>query len=290
MPIFLFLLMTLMTDAMAMAAEPVWHDVDFAVSDELGVGNERVALLLRAKINQKDCHIQLDTGADFALRWHVKSHSDGAVPVPVIVQIGDVKREVPADAAVIAALQSDGCGGVIASVGNAFFDHGTLTLDFANERFAFLPGTGLRDHPGADPMGYVPSASGGGHPLIEVTLDSGRRGMFLLDTGAARFGLVATSAGQWDALTGGLPLRKSALVRSFKSTNAKDLAPSVCYDTLVAGSMIAGQQTLPKTMISYCQGKDFTLSRPIDGVMGMLPLMKRRVVIDYVAQRWLLSE
>lgn len=290
MPLFLILLMTLFASFPASAGEPAWHEIDFAVSDELGFGSERVALLLRAKVNGKDCHVQLDTGAGMDVLWHGRPAPGAAArPVTVTMQIGDVRREILADEANLAALQGEQCAGVVAAVGNAFFDHGTLTLDLGGERFAFAPGSQLSGRAGAQPMPYLRSGAAGGHPLVEVVLQNGRRGHVLLDTGAARFGLAATSPAQWHELSGGLPLQPGGAVRAFNATNAKDAEASTCYDTLVTGRMTVGGKKLRQTMVSYCKGKDFQLSRPIIGVLGLRPLEGRRIVIDYVAQRWLLG-
>jgi len=274
----------------AMANEPVWHDFDFGVSDALGFGKERVALLLRARIDAVECHVQLDTGAGEAVMWHSKAGAGVlARPRRVTVRIGDVEKEIDADAANLATLGDERCAGVAATVGNGFFDHGTLTIDLAGDRFAFVPGSGLAARADARPMRYLRSG-GAGLPLVEVVLDNGRRGQALLDTGAARFGLVATSAAQWSELSGGLALTDASAVRSFNATNAKDSAPSRCFDTLVAGRMSVGGRQVRQTMVSYCQGKDFHLDEPIIGVLGLLPLAGHRIVLDYVAQRWLLTE
>ena len=276
--------------AAAMADEPVWHDFDFGVSDALGFGKERVALLLRARIDAADCHVQLDTGAGETMMWHSKGAAGaGARPRRVTVQIGDVKKEIDADEANLAALGNERCAGVAATVGNGFFDHGTLTIDLKGERFAFAPGSGLGARADAPTMRYLRSG-GAGLPLVEVVLDNGRRGQALLDTGAARFALVATSAAQWSELSGGLALTDTSAVRSFNATNVKDSTPSQCFDTLVAGRMSVGGRQLRQTMVSYCQGKDFHLDEPIIGVLGLLPLAGHRIVLDYVAQRWLLTD
>jgi hypothetical protein len=290
MHFFFCLIMALLACSSARAGEQIWHEFDVGISDELGFGNERVALLLRAKVNGRNCHVQLDTGASTDVLWHSIVEA-GAAPRPVTVtlQIGDMRVDVLADAANLAPLEQAGCGGVLATVGNALFDHGTLMLDLGHERFAFVPGTQLSAHAGAQTMQYLRSGPRGGHPLVDITLDNGRRGQVLLDTGAARFGLAATNRAQWDDLSGGLPLEASPAVRVFHATNAKDADASACYETLVERKMTIGGQSLPQTMVSYCRGKEFQLSRPLLGVLGMLPLARRRIVIDYIAQRWLLE-
>lgn len=290
MHIYPLVFMTILASSAAQAAGPIWHEFDLAVSDALGFGEERVALLLRAKVNGQDCRVQLDTGANSEIMWHHPHAPAAARPVPVAIEIGEVKREIRVDASQLAALGSPQCGGVLATVGNAFFDHGTLTLDLGRQRFSFATGTTLSGHPAAQPMLYLRDGGQGGHPLVEIALGNGRRGHVLLDTGAARFGLVATSATQWAELSGGLPLRATSTVRTFNINNAKDSEASACYDTLVADQMTVGGQQLAQTMVSYCRGRDFQLSKPLIGVLGLRPFGDRRLVIDYVAQRWLLGQ
>ncbi|MEC5160113.1 MULTISPECIES: hypothetical protein [unclassified Janthinobacterium] len=287
----LLLAMLVLANASAQAIEPAWHDFDVGVSDELGFGSERVALLLRATVNGRNCHVQLDTGASISILWHSQRPA-GAPPRPVRVtlRVGDVEREIEADAANLGPLQGQACAGVLATVGNAFFDHGTLTVDLGGDRFAFAAGSNLGKDPAAQPMRYLRSGTEGGHPLVDVVLDNGLRGQMLLDTGAARFGLAALNATQWEALSGGLPLKVNDRVRAFNATNAKDVESSACYEAVVAGHMTVAGKNLRQALVSYCQVRKFQLSEPLIGVLGLRPLAGRCVVIDYVGQRWLLSD
>jgi hypothetical protein len=275
----------------AHAADATWHEFDYVTSSRFGP-DERLAVLLRADIDGKRCWLQLDTGAPHVVLWHQRPPA-GTAPAPVSVTItaGDVRHTVSADAANVAALATEPC--MAGTVGNAFFEHGTLALDFAAGRYAFVPGAALRGVADAQPMLYLRSNGPGGHPLLPVTLADGGSGRMLVDTGAARFGIAATSAAHWRDLTGGVPLQdsgnESGNVHSFVANNAMDAAPLRCYETAYAGGIRVGGETVEPGIVSYCEGKDLMLAEPLLGVIGLRPLLGHQLTLDYVAQRWLLK-
>ncbi|QGZ41452.1 hypothetical protein IP92_00392 [Pseudoduganella flava] len=285
------LLLACATAAGAQGANATWHEFDYATSSRFGP-DERLAVLLRADIDGKRCWLQLDTGAPHVVAWHQHAPAGTApAPVSVTITVGDVRHTVSADAANLAPLASAPC--MAGTVGNAFFEHGTLALDFAAGRYAFVPGAALRDILEAQPMLYFRSNGPGGHPLLPVTLADGRTGRMLVDTGAARFGIGATSAAHWRDLTGGLPLRENdnggGNVRSFVANNAMDAAPLRCFETPYAGSVRMGDVPVTPGIVSYCEGKDFALEQPLLGLVGLRGLLRHQLTLDYVAQRWLLG-
>lgn len=288
-PAFLSALMAILPLAAAAAPpEPTWHEFDYAISSAPGTSEERVALLLRAAIDGRKCWLQLDTGAPGAVLWN--GHETGAAreAASVVIRIGDIEKTVVADTAQLAALRQGDCG-VAGSVGNAFFEHGTLSLDFAGSRFAFTPTTTLASDHAAQPMRYLKSAQHDGHPLLPARLFDGSPGDLLLDTGAARFGLVATSLAQWHQLTGGLPLTDVAAVRSFAINNAIDTAPLRCRETTVTAAITMAGRKLAPGLVAYCEGKEFRLDAPLSGILGLRALARYRITLDYVSQRWTLA-
>lgn len=281
----------LLSATSSQAAEAVWHDFHFLVGDYFGRGEERLALLLPATINGVACRVQLDTGANGDILWRAAAPADKAArPVPVSLQVGDIRRTISADPASVAALQLNGCGaGPIASLGNAFFEHGTLQLDLGRQRFAFTPAATLAGDAAALPMFYPRWAEPGGHVLLEVSLGNGARGYALFDTGAARFGLAATNLEEWNALTAGAALRQSASVAEYSLSNAGS-ARLTCYETPMADGVAVGRKALPPVMASYCVGHGFKAPLKLVGVLGLQPLGRRLVTLDYVSGRWLLGD
>lgn len=270
------------------AAAPAWHEFDYAVSAAIGPGDERVALLLRTSIDGHKCWLQLDTGAPGDVLWHGPGAGSGAPAASARLTIGDIERPVQVPAATLASLRQGECA--VGSVGNGFFDGGTLALDFAASRFAFTPGAALAADKTALPMRYRQGGGADSYPLLPVTLFDGTPGHLLLDTGSARFGVVATTPAQWHALTGGRALADTAKVRSYAVSNAMDAAPLRCYDTTVEGSIVLAGQRLAPGLVSYCEGKPLRLPVPLAGVLGLRALAGHRVTLDYVSQRWKLEK
>lgn len=269
----------------AVGAPAQWHDFDYAVSAAIGPGDERVALLLRARIDGRKCWLQLDTGVPDEVLWHGL-----AAPGPdtdVRLTIGDIEKAVRIPTASIAQLQQGEC--VVGTVGNRFFERGTLSLDFGASRFAFTPGAMLAADKAAQPMSYRPDSPDGRYPLLPVTLFDGTRGHLLLDTGSARFGVVATSLAQWGVLTGGRALSDTATVRSYDVSNAMDPAPLRCHETRIDGTIALGGRKLAPGLVSYCEGKELRLPVPLAGVLGLRALAGHRITLDYVSQRWKLE-
>ncbi len=160
------------------------------------------------------------------------------------VELAGIRKQVWTDAGNVRYVTPQVCAlRAVATVGNAFFEHGTLALDLGNARFAFTPGPTLASNPAAHPLFYARWAATGGHPLVEVQVAGGPPGYALLDTGAVRFGLTATDAGEWAALTDGAPLAAGGPVRQFGLNSwGKDVQ---CFETTVkkplalAGAVLA---------------------------------------------------
>ncbi|WEF30783.1 hypothetical protein [Pseudoduganella chitinolytica] len=269
-------------------APPDWHEFDYAVSAAIGPGDERVALLLRAQIDGRKCWLQLDTGAPDAVLWHGPASDAKAPATAVQVRIGDLEKTVQAPAAVLAQVRQGECA--VGSVGNGFFEHGTLALDFPGSRYAFVPGATLGSDRMAQPMRYLRGPAGGGYPLLPALLFDGTPGHLLFDTGSARFGVVAPTLAQWTVLSGGRALADTAAVRSYAVSNAMDAAPLRCHDTTVGGTIALAGQRLAPGIVSYCEGKELRLAVPLAGVLGLRALAGHRITLDYVSQRWKLEK
>lgn len=141
------------------AAEPTrphWYPLKWVVGSLDGQTQQRIALLVEASINGKPCDLQLDTGMNNAIRWHV---DDGqpSTGEKVKVAVAGLVREVVAPKDALQVLGSNNfcsANGPIGSVGNAFFEHGTLTLDLRNDRFAYTSRPLLTKSVRAQPFFY----------------------------------------------------------------------------------------------------------------------------------------
>jgi hypothetical protein len=252
---------------------------------------ERAAMLLPAKVDGVDCEVQLDTGARDALIWSraaAPAESTAATLRMALVEIAGIRKSIPAQPANLAPLTVELCAaGPIATVGNAFFEHGTLTLDLGGARYAFEAAPMLADEPAAPAMRYTRWEEGGGAPLVEVTRHGGEPGYAMLDTGSARFGLVATSAGAWSDLAGGLPLAEGPKVRTMSVQSWGRQLP--CYETALAGGFDAGGARDLRATVSYCVDQEFNFQVKVIGVLGLRPFGDRVITLDYLSGRWSLS-
>jgi hypothetical protein len=275
--------------ATAAAAVPEWHPFTWHVDSFAGDPPERLALFLPATIDGAPCLVQLDTGANGAFIWAGQAAPGEQLPAKsVTIELAGMRRQVQADAANLRYVNPQVCPlRAVATVGNAFFDQGTLTLDLGNARFAYAQRALLANDPAAHPLFYARWTGTGGHPLVELQLPGAEPGYALLDTGAVRFGLAATNAQEWAVLTGGAPLAAGGRVRQFSLHSwGKEVQ---CFETAVARQLVVAGTALDQTRASYCVDQGFQAPVRLVGVLGLKPLGDRIVTLDYLSRRWKLS-
>ncbi|SEN11859.1 hypothetical protein SAMN05428959_101274 [Duganella sp. CF517] len=269
-----------------------WHPFRWYMASIGGGPVERAAMLLPVKVNGIDCQVQLDTGVRDALIWSRPAPPSGTAPGETrtaLIELAGIRTHVPAQPANLSPLTAETCSaGPIATVGNAFFEHGTLTLDLGGARFAFEAAPTLAGEPAAQSMRYTRWREGGGAPLVEVKRPGGKTGYALLDTGSARFGLVATSADAWADLSGGLALAAGPQVKTMSVQSWGRQLP--CYETALAGGFDAGGAPGLQATVSYCVEQEFHFAVKVIGVLGLRPLGDRVIALDYLSNRWRLSE
>nr|WP_315212810.1 hypothetical protein [uncultured Duganella sp.] len=269
-----------------------WHPFRWYMASIGGGPVERAAMLLPAKVNGVDCQVQLDTGVRDALIWSKQASSSEptpAVPQAALVELAGIRKSVPAQHANLAPLTAETCAaGPVATVGNVFFEHGTLALDLRGARFAFEAAPKLAGEPAAQAMRYTRSEDGGGAPLVDVKRPGGKTGYAMLDTGSARFGLVATSAQAWADFSGGLPLADGPKVKTMSVQSWGRQLP--CYETALAGGFDAGGARDLQATVSYCVDQEFHFEVKLIGVLGLRPFGDRVITLDYLSGRWSLSD
>lgn len=269
-----------------------WHPFRWYMASIGGGPVERAAMLLPVKVNGIDCQVQLDTGVREALIWSRQASASESTPGAArtaLIELAGIRKSIPAQPANLAPLTPEICAaGPIATVGNAFFEHGTLTLDLGGARFAFAAAPGLAGEPAAQAMRYTRWEEGGGAPLVEVERPGGKTGYAMLDTGSARFGLVATSAQAWSDFSGGLPLAEGPKVKTMSVQSWGRQLP--CYETALAGGFDAGGARGLQATVSYCVDQEFHFAVKVIGVLGLRPFGDRVIALDYLSGRWRLSD
>lgn len=259
--------------------------VDHALYE--GAPKVPAAIVLPVTVDGIDCYAQLDTGAPKAVIWHQRG-AEGAPRKTVTVELAGQRRSVDADAANLAMLEAGRCRqDLIATIGNEFFEQGTLTLDLAGARYQWQQGAGLQAAADAQPMQYVRWGGPGGHPLVTVRVAGGPPQPALLDTGSAAFGINAHDAQAWDGLTGAAPRDGSTLreVQRFSANSWGKQLPCV-MGTVPRSLQIGENLALPSFRVAYCEGLGFKPDAPLAGVVGLHHLLGKVLVLDYVSQRW----
>ncbi|MET0321877.1 MAG: hypothetical protein ABW069_14260 [Duganella sp.] len=274
--------------ATAHAAEPDWHPFQWVMGSLTGGPPERLGMLLPVTVDGMACTVQLDTGANGEWNWHRGGPATAATGVRALVDVGGLRRLLPASVANLAPIKDGACGSdPIAIVGNGLFENGTLTLDLGRARYAYTPQPLLAQARDAQPLLYLSWAEGGGHILVEVQRAGMRAGYAMLDTGAARFGLVAPDEQQWRALAGGVvPPEDDPHTMRFPGPVGE---PVVCREAPMAGGLDVAGTTLTMRA-GYCSGHSFTAPIRMMGVLGMAALGDRTIVLDYLSRRWTLGQ
>lgn len=271
------------------AATPEWQPIHWYVDSFAGGPKERLALFLPAVIDGMPCLVQLDTGANGELMWRGQAGANEHLQKRLVgVELAGVRKQIWADEKNLAYLKPEVCRQrAIATVGNAFFEDGTLTLDLRNDRFAYTRKALLARDKSALPLFYARWAPSGGHTLVEVELAGHTPGYALLDTGAARFGLAATSGDEWAALTGGAALAASDKVKQYSLESwGKQVQ---CFETDVQQQLKVGGTVVEQSRASYCVDQGFKSPVKLLGVLGLRPLRDKVITLDYLSRRWTLG-
>ncbi len=268
--------------ALSLAWQP-FHFVEQALPD--GTPKVPAAIVLPVKTDGVDCLAQLDTGAASAVIWHQRGEARDTGR-DVTVELAGRQRTVNASAANLALLEQARCTqDLIATIGNEFFEQGTLELDLQNARYRWQQSPALKEATDAQPMRYARWSSPGGLPLVMVRVAGGPPQPALLDTGSAAFGINGHSAEAWQALTGGMPLLEQ---RRFSANAWGRSLP--CVMGTVPRTLEIGEVRLPAFLGGHCEGLGFSPNEPLAGVVGLHHLLGKVLVIDYVSQRWALRQ
>ena len=274
---------------LAHAADYAWEPLGCCEGEIVkGDGKVKFAITLPVRINGNACTAQLDTGANSGVNWHVDSDPGGARTPMVIKALGKT-MQVSGPVTALAQMSEGKCSAdVIVSLGNGFFENGTLLLDLQKDRAAFIAKSALAEAVNAQPFEYAQWSqgnTGGGHVIVEVQMPSGKMAYAMLDTGAASFGVSAFSAADWAELTSDAPLAASDTVREY-SVNMWG-KPIRCFRMIAPGTVVLGR-TLPVKQFhaSFCMQDAFKPGQKLVGLLGLRHFMGKVITLDYLARRW----
>ncbi|TFW14759.1 hypothetical protein [Duganella callida] len=265
--------------------EPGWRSFHWEYAQIApGRSPEKAGLFLPAQFDGRPCTVQLDTGMNQAFLWHGQSGEPGQ---PVRLDVAGVVKQVQGDRAHLDRIRAGDCSG-IASVGNAFFEHGSLVLDLPHARYRFEAAALLADQSRAQPLTYARWFGEGGHLLVNLTLPSGAAGQALLDTGAASFSISPLTTAAWAQLVE-LPLAAGPQVSEYKvSSWGRQIS---CFETTRPGPLTVGaSRRLDSFRVSYCQLPGFSIPQQIVGLLGLHDLMDSVITLDYRSSRWMIED
>lgn len=282
---------------MVLLASPVeatqWHLFRWAMGSVVpGTKAEKVAIVLPVTINSIPCFMQLDTGIQKPVIWGDRPNEfEGSRQVAVKLRVLSISARVTAPTQTLKLLRAKhGCSvdDPIGTLGNAFFEHGTLTLDLRRSRFAFTPKALLAHTPDAHPFIYANWSGGaGGLILVDIKRPGGSEGKAGLDTGSARFGLIVNNAQDWADQTAGVPLENNDNVKAFKIPSwGREIT---CYETTPSQPLEVAGVRLSPVPVAYCPELGAKPPVKLIGILGMRALGKRILTLDYLSKRWTLA-
>ena len=245
---------------------------------------ERVALTLPAEFDGYPCTVQLDTGMSGAFQWHGNISEEST---KIKFKVAGVVTEYFVDQKHLEKIRKGDCK-VIASVGNAFFESGSLFLDLRNSRYKFEHAAVLASSENARPFVYARWYDVGGELLVEVKINSGEIKYAMLDTGATSFGLSPLSINAWTDVIGQPPAITPGVAEYSVNSWGKQIK---CFDIEIARPLSIGlQHDVKNIRVSYCQQPDFVPKQEIAGLLGLRHLMDSVITIDYRSQRWIVDD
>jgi hypothetical protein len=256
-----------------------------------GQPNPRVALVVSVQVDGRACPMQVDTGFSGAVRWRgaaAATQASGKKPIDVTVEFSGLRAIVPTPPDQAHALAQCAQAAAVGSIGNAFFEAGTLAVDLKTSRLRYTPGGLLAARLDAQPMFYAKWAPPGGYPLVEIRKGGALHGYALLDTGNAALGFAPAAKAQWDAATGSAPLRAAERVRGFELTSGGHAL--ACFAVPAAMPLQAGTWALASPLVSWCPTLDFAPPLKLEGSLGLQGFGDAVVTIDYVSGRWLVEK
>jgi hypothetical protein len=262
---------------------------DWVLGDYGDQPGQRIALVVHALVAGRPCQLQIDTGLDEAVRWRGETGGRRRM-VPLEVEFAGQTVTAPASPDVARQLANCPAGVTVGALGNAFFESGSLALDLKSARVRFTPGATLATRLDAQPLFYARAAGPGGHPLVEVRKDGTLRGYALLDTGSAALGFEPLAREQWDAVTGGLPLKPSPEVRAVAVQSGGRTHACLAPAAATAASFQAGTWALAALPVAWCPTLAPALPLRLEGVLGLRGFADSVVTLDYVSGRWLVEK
>ncbi len=254
------------------------QDIYFARGDFASERSVPIAVLATVKFGGTPCSVQIDTGMNDAFAWHI----DQAVTQDetLEIELGTLRRSVPVNANLRERIGRCSIGSPVASLGNAFFEAGTLEIDFAGSKLTYTSGSKLKPNSASGHFRYAQWGPEGGHVLVHVTAPGPLPAQALLDTGSLRIDLAVHDRHVWRALT----QRAKTSPERFPIWAWGRQLQCLKQAATRPISFQEDQKTFP--VVTYCPTLGFRPMEPVLGTVGMRRYLRGSIAIDYPARLW----
>jgi hypothetical protein len=230
--------------------------------------------------------MQVDTGANGSVIWHQNASPDEPTE-PIAVKLGSIQEAASAGQAVMRAIEGCTRGSPVGTLGNAFFDRGTLTIDSAHEQLSYEPGSGLRGRKNAKRFFYPTWASGGGHIIVELDAKPFGKGYGLLDTGSALAELGLLDEQWWTKLAATSPSSEGKVASFTVNSWGNKLQ---CRLTQASTAVTVDDFQLVAREMTFCAALPFRPAIQLIGIVGMRLFRNSVLTIDYPSRLWLVED
>jgi len=267
-----------------------FHWVTGSVGD---LSDRNLAMLIPVAIGNKTCDMQIDTGANGAVIWHGESNTNEPNNL-LTVKLGTIEATATAGPTVLEAIERCTQGSPVGTLGNAFFERGTVVIDSVHRQLNYQPGSGLTGNKTAQRFFYATWASAdatwvptGGHILIELQTQQFGKGYGLLDTGAALAEIGVLDELWWKRLVGAEAMTGKNITRFTVNSWGKQVE---CYLAQTTTDVTLDTFQLTIRNANYCPTLPFSSPIRVIGIVGMYPFRNSVLTIDYPARLWLVED
>ena len=241
------------------------------------------AVIVYGTVDGIKCKFQIDTGLDFPYRWNQRVESTSKFTNSTIEVLGISEQLSISNITLDQVHSPNGCVAIgnIASLGNGFFESGTIELDLKHSRMRFFKKAVLQNAKNSQPFFYARwgDDSVGGHALVEIANAGSVVGYALLDTGVPMaFSTFSNDDFKlWtDDFSDAL---KERLVSSWGRTHSCTVA------SIKVGSPYAAARSLYGGEVSFCPNLNFKTPIKLAGIIGLQAFDNCYLYIDFLSKR-----
>lgn len=260
----------------------VWED--FISSDHVF---HKATINLPAKLDNINCYVQLDTGANYTFGLSSEFRTGDKVTTATL-QIGSNSKIVMIQVDALNKIKELNSCGRIGLVGNAFFEMGTISLDLQQSKFKFEQAPLLENDNLSQRFVYANKpAWEGGHIAVKIKLPERTEENAILDTGAAMFTFAPFDRSIWDDIKNRNKKKPKLELSLLLPALSKTIS---CEIKMMEVELIVGKYQPNEGLFGFCDIQSPRFSISSVGVVGMHGFLDGTLVVDYVSRKWKFSQ